>query len=114
DTGRVAEQPRRRGRGDLDAAVEAPHVGPVVVDAERRTVAPPVDHCHVLGHQLTLLIARAGLPTATTPGGRLRVTTEPAPTTVSSPIVTPASTIAPPPSQTLSWIVMGSAASHFA
>ena len=54
----------------------------------------------------------AGDPTATTPAGRSRVTTAPAPTTVFSPIVTPGHTIAPPPSQTLSAIVIGSAASQ--
>ena len=40
------------------------------------------------------------------------MTTDPAPTTVSSPIVTPGSTITPPPSQTLSPTVIGSAYSH--
>ncbi len=40
------------------------------------------------------------------------MTTAPAPTTVSSPIVTPGQTIAPPPSQTLSPIVIGSADSQ--
>ncbi len=43
---------------------------------------------------------RAGLPWATTPAGRSRVTTAPAPTTVFSPIETPGQTITPAPSQT--------------
>src|SRR5581483_5185184 len=47
-------------------------------------------------------MTRAGTPPATTPAGRSRATTPPAPTTVSSPIVTPGQTITPPPSQTLS------------
>ncbi len=50
---------------------------------------------------------RAGLPTAITFAGRSRVTTEPAPTTVLSPIVTPGQTITPPPSHTLSPSVIG-------
>ena len=40
------------------------------------------------------------------------MTTAPAPTTVSSPIVTPGHTIAPAPSQTLSPIAIGRAYSH--
>jgi hypothetical protein len=44
----------------------------------------------------------AGLPTATTLAGTSFVTTAPAPITLLSPMVTPASTMAPPPSQTLS------------
>ncbi len=40
-----------------------------------------------------------------------RVTTEPAPTTEPATIVTPGQTMTPPPSQTLSSIVMGFAAS---
>jgi hypothetical protein len=59
-------------------------------------------------------MTRAGLPTARTFGGRSRVTTAPAPTTVFSPMVTPGQTITPPPSQTLLPIVMGLALSHFA
>ena len=47
---------------------------------------------------------RAGTPPATTPAGRSRTTTAPAPTTVSAPISTPGQTIAPAPSQTLSAI----------
>src|SRR5436305_195328 len=54
----------------------------------------------------------AGAPNATTPAGRSRVTTAPAPTTVSSPIVTPGQTMAPPPSQTLSPRVIGRPYSH--
>ena len=56
---------------------------------------------------------RAGFPTASTPAGRSWVTTAPAPTTVSAPIVTPGQMIAPPPIQTLSPMVIGSAPSHF-
>ncbi|SUP34573.1 Uncharacterised protein [Streptomyces griseus] len=56
----------------------------------------------------------AGLPTATTLGGRSLVTTAPAPTTVFSPMVTPGQTMTPPPSHTLSPMVIGSAASHLA
>ena len=55
-------------------------------------------------------MTRAGLPTATTFAGRSRTTTAPAPTTVFSPIVTPGQTMTPPPSQTLSPIVIGCAA----
>ncbi len=40
-----------------------------------------------------------------------RVTTEPAPITLSSPMRTPGQTITPPPSQTLSPMVIGRAAS---
>lgn len=42
------------------------------------------------------------------------MTTAPAPTTVFSPMVTPGQTITPPPSQTLSPMVIGCAASHLA
>jgi len=56
----------------------------------------------------------AGFPTATTFGGRSRVTMAPAPTTVFSPIVTPGQMIAPPPIQTLSPIVIGREPSHLA
>src|SRR5579885_2606079 len=44
---------------------------------------------------------RAGLPATVAPGGTSRVTTPPAPTIASSPIVTPGRMIAPPPIQTL-------------
>ena len=57
-------------------------------------------------------ITRAGTPAATTPGGKSRVTTAPAPTTVSSPIVTPGQTTTPPPSHTLSPRAIGSPDSH--
>ncbi len=57
-------------------------------------------------------MTRAGLPTATTFAGRSFVTTAPAPTTVFSPIVTPGHTTTPPPSQTLSPMTIGFAASH--
>ena len=57
-------------------------------------------------------MTRAGLPTATTLAGRSRVTTEPAPTTVFSPMETPGQTIEPPPSQTLSAMLMGRASSR--
>src|SRR5690606_2440371 len=60
------------------------------------------------------LTTLAGLPTATTLAGRSLATTAPAPTTVFSPMVTPGHTMTPPPSQTLSPMVMGSAASHLA
>src|SRR6266481_3564033 len=43
----------------------------------------------------------AGLPTTVVPGGTSRVTTLPAPTMASSPMLTPGRTIAPPPIQTL-------------
>src|SRR3954454_17851746 len=55
---------------------------------------------------------RAGTPIATTPAGRSRVTTAPAPTTVSLPIVTPGQTMTPPASQTLSAMVIGCRAIH--
>ncbi len=55
---------------------------------------------------------RAGLPTASTPAGRSRTTTEPAPTTVSSPMVTPGQTTTAPPSQTFRPMLIGSALSH--
>ena len=64
-------------------------------------------------HQIAL-ITRAGLPTATTLAGRSLLTTEPAPTTVLSPMVTPGQTMTPPPSHTLSPIVIGLAASQLA
>ncbi len=53
----------------------------------------------------------AGLPTATTTAGMLPVTTEPAPITLFSPIVTPGQTITSQPSHTLSPRVIGCAAS---
>ncbi len=56
-------------------------------------------------------MTRAGLPTAMTFEGRFVVTTEPAPTTVLSPMVIPGRTMTPPPSQRLSPIVIGWAAS---
>src|SRR5258706_9412633 len=59
-------------------------------------------------------ITRAGLPTAITLAGKSLVTTAPAPTTVFSPMLIPGRMIAPPPSQTLSPIVIGLADSHFA
>ena len=55
---------------------------------------------------------RHGLPAATTFAGRLRVTTDPAPTTVFSPIDTPGQTIAPPPSHTPSPIAIARADSQ--
>ena len=54
-----------------------------------------------------LRITLAGFPTATAPAGMSLTTTDPAPTTASSPMVTPGQTITPPPSQTLLPIVMG-------
>src|SRR5271163_3606672 len=55
---------------------------------------------------------RAGLPAASVPGGRSRVTTLPAPTTQPSPIVTPGKTIAPPPIHTPLPMRIGFAASQ--
>src|SRR3954465_7805536 len=55
---------------------------------------------------------RAGTPIATTPAGRSRVTTAPAPTTVCSPIVTPGQTITPALNQTLSPTTIGLADSQ--
>jgi len=49
----------------------------------------------------------AGLPTAVAPGGTSRVTTLPAPTIASSPMLTPGKTIAPPPIQTFRAIRTG-------
>ena len=54
-----------------------------------------------------LRMTRQGLPAARTRGGRSRVTTLPAPTTVSAPIVTPGQTIAPPPSHAPSPMTIG-------
>ncbi len=81
-----------------------------------RRERPPVDPARAagLGASSSLIVrtTRAGLPTATTSAGRSRVTTAPEPTTVLAPMVTPGRTIAPPPSHTLSPMVMGLAASH--
>ena len=57
-------------------------------------------------------LTRQGFPAATTPEGRSFVTTDPAPTTVVEPMVTPGHTITPPPSQTSSPIVIGLANSQ--
>ncbi len=57
---------------------------------------------------------RAGLPTTRLFGGTSFVTTAPAPMMAFSPTITPARTIAPPPSHALSSIVIGLAASYFA
>ena len=54
-----------------------------------------------------ILITRAGLPTATALDGMSCVTTEPAPITTLLPMVTPISTTAFPPIQTLSPMVIG-------
>ena len=55
------------------------------------------------------LITLQGFPTATTSAGISFVTTEPAPITALSPILTPGRTTTFPPSQTPSPIVIGSA-----
>ena len=55
----------------------------------------------------TWRMTRAGLPTASTLAGRSLTITAPAPTTVFSPMLTPGQTITPPPSHTLSAIVIG-------
>jgi len=57
-------------------------------------------------------LTRAGTPKATTSAGKSRVTTEPAPTTVLSPMVTPGHTITPAATQTLSPSAMGCAYSQ--
>src|SRR5262249_8304774 len=57
-------------------------------------------------------ITRQGLPAATTRGGRLRITTLPAPIVVSSPTVTPGPITTCPPIQTLLPIVTGAASSR--
>ena len=55
---------------------------------------------------------RHGVPTATTPAGIGFVTTLPAPITLSSPTVTPARRIAPPPIHTFSPTVIGAPSSR--
>ncbi len=50
---------------------------------------------------------RHGLPAATTPAGTSRMTTLPAPTIESRPIVTPGQTMTPAPSQAFSSIATG-------
>ncbi len=75
-------------------------------------VAPQVSNIPVGCDGQIRRTIRAGLPTATTPGGRSPVTTAPAPTTVSAPMVTPGSTMTPPPSHVVSPMAIGSAASH--
>ena len=52
-------------------------------------------------------MTRQGLPTATTPAGKSRVTMLPAPTTVLAPMATPGPTMERPPSQTPSSIETG-------
>ncbi len=64
------------------------------------------------GNQGASRITRHGLPAAMTLAGISLVTTLPAPITVFSPIVTPGSTIAPPPIHTLSPMVIGDAYSN--
>ena len=56
-------------------------------------------------------MTRQGTPTATTLAGMSCVTTLPAPMTALSPMVTPASTVQPAPSQTRLPTVMGRAIS---
>src|SRR5690606_14661160 len=97
--------PAPRARGGV---VRAGRGGPAAGRRRRRRALTRRTGAH---RERTTL---AGLPTATTPAGRSRLTTAPAPTTVSSPIVIPGSTITPPPSHTFAPIVIGSAASHFA
>jgi len=60
----------------------------------------------------SLRITRAGFPPTTTPPGTSLVTTAPAPTVTSSPMLTPGSTIALPPSQHLLPIRIGLANSR--
>ena len=59
-----------------------------------------------------ILITRHGLPTATTPEGMLRVTTLPAPMTVSLPMLTPGNRMQLPPIQTRlpTWMLFGMSA----
>src|SRR6478735_8606605 len=94
---------------DVEARVDDP------VAAVRVGPSRPVRPSPLLGAHPSMFsrITRAGLPTATTFAGRSRVTTAPAPTTVFSPMLTPGHTTTPPPSHTLSPIVIGAAPSHF-
>ena len=59
-----------------------------------------VERVKALRSELIDLEILAGLPTTVVPGGTFRVTTLPAPTMASSPMLTPGRTIAPPPIQT--------------
>src|SRR5690606_19250492 len=65
-----------------------------------------------LGRYVSPRNNRAGFPATNTPDGTSRVTTDPAATTLSRPIVTPGITITPPPIHTLSSIIMGRPPSH--
>lgn len=82
-------------RGDGPAGARRPLTGPRAGDDVQR-----------------VRTTRAGVPRARTPDGMSRLTTAPAPMTLSAPMVTPGRTMTPPPSHTLSPMVMGSAPSH--
>ena len=62
------------------------------------TPVSPLDRrLAIPGKSSMWLMARAGLPTTTAPGGTSRVTTAPAPIKAGAPIVTPGSSTAPAP-----------------
>src|SRR5699024_6617236 len=115
---RAASRPvHRRPPRYLPLLLERPNqgrsqkCGPGLDPAPRwRHIGEPTSLC-TAGDQICRMTL-AGFPTATTFAGRSRVTTAPAPTTVFCPILTPGQTITPPPSHTLSPMVMGWAASH--
>src|SRR5262245_49638027 len=66
-----------------------------------------VQRLHEFGERV--LMTRAGTPAANTAGGIERVTTEPAPTTLPCPIVTPRSTITRVPNHTSGSMCTGAA-----
>src|SRR5215212_11213602 len=97
-------------RGSSDAGlsddVEARVDDPIAASG---VVATLSGWCRCGGHGRTHIArtTRAGFPTAITSAGMCRVTIEPAPITLLSPMVTPGQTMTPPPSHTLSPMAMG-------
>ena len=80
---------------------------------ERSFFYPFISHgCHISHrqyhtHHLICFTTRQGLPTAIQSAGISRVTTEPAPITALSPMVTPGKTVTLAPSHTFSPMVIG-------
>src|SRR5262249_44480241 len=111
------------GGGERARRMEPLELGAAMDDRRREARMRPLDlpcsdevrkrlQLRIEWHQAISRCTTAGTPKATTPAGKLRVTTAPAPATVSSPIVTPGQTMTPPPSQTLSPSVIGRPYSH--
>ena len=81
-----------------------PEQGRVGKGAKRQVRCQPLPVGRVSRRQLSAVMGRStrqGLPTATTPAGMSLVTTDPAPMTLLSPMVTPGQMTTLPPIQTL-------------